>query len=84
MFLQNGRDPPRIIEWMADSEPAAVEVYEDGSLCVWLFFVFAWGEKGSCCGEEVELDRAGEFADCAGDGEFQGWAGGERPGEVAV
>lgn len=69
---------------MADCEAAAVEVDEDGSFGVWLFFVFAGGEQGSCCGEEVELDSTREFAGCAWDGEFEGWPGGERPGEVAV
>jgi hypothetical protein len=42
------------------------------------------GEKTSCCGEEVELDYAGDFADCGWDGEFEGWSGWEGPGEVAV
>lgn len=61
-----------------------MEVDEDGPFCVWLFFVLARGEESSCCGEEVELDDAGDFADCAGDGEFEGWSGGQGPGEVAV
>jgi hypothetical protein len=82
--MQHSRDPARVIEWMTDCKAAAVEVDQHGPFCVWLFFVFARGEEGACRSEEVELDWAGEFAGCGWDGEFEGWAGGEGPGEVAV